>query len=178
MKRVLFASNSLLGLPVLTCPRPTRCPYCPADAPHHWTRSGSYQRYAGDPDDPSRRVVVPRYLCKIHGRTFSLPPDALLPYCGMRAGYVLQCLYALSVQGVAVNTLARHAGVARGTLRCLKTRFLRAIARLRLPWREGALNAAGWLTALAVAGATAVAGLFRDWKEHEPKLSVVGIYVR
>lgn len=178
MKHNPFANAFLLGLPTPTCPKPTRCPYCPADAPRHWTRSGSYQRYAGDPDDPSRRINVPRYQCKIHGRTFSLPPDALLPYCGIRTGYLLQCLYALSLRGVALNTLARHAGLGRGALRYLKARFLRALPRLRLPWRESALDAAGFLTALAQAGATAIAGLFRDWKEREPKLSVVGIYAR
>lgn len=179
MKRIPFASDSLLRLRPVACPLPARCPYCPADAPaEHWSHWGGYQRYAGDPEDPCRRIDVPRYRCNIVRRTFSLPPDALLPYCGVRTGYVLQWLHALSVKGVAVNTLARRVGVARGTLRYLKARFLRALPKLRFSWHEGALDAPAFLGALADMSAAALADLFRDWKEREPKLSVVGIYLR
>lgn len=173
-----FANALLMGLGMPACPKPTRCPYCPADAPPHWTHSGSYQRYAGDPDEPSKRVAVARYECKLTGRTFSLPPDALLPYCGLSTGWVLQCLHALLVRGVALNTVARRAGLGRGALRSLRARFLRTIPRLRLPGHEGVLDAAHFLGALARSGALALAELLRGWKEREPKLSVVGIYAR
>ena len=176
MKRAAFASDLVLKL-VAVCPQPT-CPYCGADAPAHWTGHGSYTRYAGDPEEPSRRTDVARYKCGISGRTFSLLPDALLPYCGTRTGFVLQWLQALLVDGVGVNTLARRAGVTRGRLRYLRARFLRVLPKLRLPWHEGCLCAAGLLEALAQAGAAAVADLFRGWKQQEPKLSIVGIYQR
>lgn len=178
MKRDPFASLLLTVLGIPACPRPTRCPYCPADAPCAWTRSGGYTRYAGDLANPSRCTRVPRCKCKRTGRTFSLPPDALLPYCGIRTGYALQCLHAMFARGAALNTLARRAGLGRGALRCLKARFSRVVRQLRLPWHEGMLGAADFLAALAAAGARAVADLFRSWKESEPKFSVVGIYAR
>ena len=178
MKHVPFATDLLLQLLVPICPKPVRCPYCPVDVPVHWTLWGSYARYAGDPDDPGMRVDVPRYWCKIVRQSFSLVPDALLPYCGTRTGFVLQWLHELLVRGVAVNTLARRFGVARGTLRYLRVRFLRTLPKLRLPGHEGFRNAAEFLTALAQAGAAAVAELFRVWKQREPKFCVVGIYLR
>lgn len=157
---------------------PSRCPYCPADAPAHWIAWGSYSRYAGDPDDPSRRVAIPRRRCKIFKRTFALLPDSLLPYCTTWTGAVLERLYALLVQRLPLNTLARRAGAARGTLRTLKANFLRVLPKLRLPQREGALGPAAFLEVLADMEPAAVAELFRDWKEREPKHSIVGIYLR
>ena len=112
MKCVPFASRSLR---TLVCPSPSRCPYCPADAPAHWTGWGSYQRYAGSRKHPSQRVVVPRYWCKVVERTFSLPPDALLPHCGLRTVHVLLLLRAMFVRNVAVNLLAGRTSIARGT---------------------------------------------------------------
>lgn len=178
MKVARFANAPSLQFLPAACPRPVRCPYCPEDAPKHWKRNGKYERYAGDPEDPSRKVDVPRYWCKIARRSFSLPPDALLPYCGVRTGHVLQWLYAIFVQGLGLNTVARQVNVTRGVLRSLKARCLRAMPRLRLPGHEGMLDAGAFLIALADAGALAVARLFRDWKQREPKLSIVGIYVR
>lgn len=160
------------------CPVPSRCPYCPADTPPHWIGWGRYERYAGDRKDPNQKVAVPRYRCKLVRRTFSLLPDGLLPYCSVRAGHVFSSLYALLVQKVAVNTLSRTEGMARGTLRHLKARFLRTVSVLRLPWREGALGAAAFLEVLAQKASPTVVALFRSWKEVEPKHSVVGIYVR
>lgn len=176
MKRAAFTIDLLLKL-LVGC-TPTHCPYCGTAAPAHWTGHGSYTRYAGDPDDPCRRVAVARYWCKIVERSFSLPPDALLPYCGTRIGFVLQWLQALLVDGVGVNTLARRAGVTRGRLRYLRARFLRVLPKLRLPWHEGYLGAAGFLEVLAQADAAAIVDLFRDWKQQEPKLSMIGIYLR
>jgi hypothetical protein len=180
MKGFPFSSGggSLLRLCNPACPEPSRCPYCPVDAPMHWIHWGSYQRYAGDPQDPRKRVDVTRYWCKIVRRTFSLPPDALLPYCGIRTGYLLQGLYGLFVKAIALNTLARRAGLARGTLRDMKARFLRVLPTLRLPPREGALRAAAFLAMLSDMEPSAVADIFRDWKEREPKHSIVGIYLR
>ena len=175
MKHAPFASDSFQSI---GCVLPTRCPYCPVDAPPHRTRWGSYQRYSGDRKDPNRKVSVRRYRCKIKRRTFSLLPDGLLPYCGERTGFVLMCLHALFVQKEALSTLSRRASVARGTLRHLRARFLRVASVLRLPEREGAFDAAGFLEVLADTAAATVVFLFRGWKEREPKHSVVGIYAR
>lgn len=180
MKHDPFTISLLLQLlPVATaCPKPTRCPYCPADVPLHWTIFGFYLRYAGDLDEPSKKIAVVRYWCSIAERSFSLLPHFLLPYCRTQTGLVLQCLRALLIDGVALNTLARKVGVTRSTLRSLRASFLGTLAKLRLPWHEGALNAARFLTMLAHKKTTAVVDLFRGWKECEPKLCIVGIYLR
>lgn len=157
---------------------PSRCPYCPADASAHWIAWGSYRRYAGDPDDPSRRVAIPRRRCKIVKRTFALPPDSLLPYCGVRTGAVLERLHALFVRNVALNTMARRLHSARGTLRGLRARFLRVLPKLRLPHHEGAFGPAAFLEVLARMPPSAVADVFRDWKELEPKHSILGVHLR
>ena len=176
MDQPALASVSLLLF--LVSPPPSRCPYCPADAEPHWIGWGKYERYAGDPEDATLRVAVPRYRCKIVGRTFSLPPDNLLPYCSLRTALVLELLYALFVRRVGVNTLARASCLARGTLRCLKARFQRVVSVLRLPEYEGALSAAAFLEGLARKAPATVVALFRSWKEREPKHSIVGIYAR
>lgn len=178
MNFALFRSVALSTLRPCAWREPSRCPYCSGYAPQHWTQWGSYSRYAGDPEDPSKRVNIPRCRCKITLRTFSLLPDSLLPYCGIRTVFVLDWLYALLVRGACLNTLARHVGVARGTLRYLKARFLRVLPKLRLPRQEGALDAAAFLKVLTNMKSVAVADLFRDWKELEPKHSIAGIYLR
>ena len=101
-----------------------------------------------------------------------------MPYCSVSTGYVLQWLYALCVQGVGLSTLARHSGVARGTLRYLKARFLRTLPKLRLPRREGVCSPAALFSTLTLVEPAAIADLFREWKEREPKHSIVGIYLR
>ena len=176
MRCAVWANDSVLD--PLTCPLPSRCPYCSAAAPLHWTRWGSYTRYSGDRRDRNHKVVVPRYWCKIKQRTFSLLPDGLLPYCGERTGCVLWWFHALFVHKAALSTLSRSVCVPRGTLRHLKARFLRTVSVLRLPWGEGALGAAAFLEALARTGSATVVDLFRSWKEREPKHCIVGIYVR
>lgn len=178
MPLAIFASVAFSTLGPRAWRDPSRCPYCPVDAPPHWTCWGSYWRYAGDPDDPSRRVAIPRRWCKLVERTFSLPPDCLLPYCGIRTGAVLERLHALFVQKVALNALARRLHAARGTLRGLKARFLRVLPKLRLPRHEGALGPAAFLEVLAQMPPSAVANLFRDWKEREPKHSILGVHLR
>lgn len=171
----------------LSCPPPSRCPYCAADTPLHWIRWGRYRRYAGDADDLSRKVAVTRYRCKHKRRTFSLLPDALLPHCSMRAPVVLSSMEALFIGHVALGALARRASMPRGTLRQLKRRYLHTVRLLRLPSREGALAPGAFLEALLGGGAgragpeeipPSVVDLFRTWKECEPKHSVVGIYAR
>lgn len=167
----------------LSCPTPSRCPYCAADATRHWIRWGSYERYAGDPDDSSRRIAVPRYQCKFTGRTFSLLPDELLPYCSLRTPVVLSSLRALLLEvddtsPVALSTFARTSSVPRGTLRRLRSRYLRAAPLLPLPTREGVLGGGAFLNALLQRSAPALLILFRTWKEREPKHSIVGIYAR
>jgi hypothetical protein len=107
-----------------------------------------------------------------------LPPDGLLPRCGLRAALVLLLLHILFVQNVALDTLARKVSIARGTLRHLRVRFRRVVSVLRLPGRSGAQAAADFVERLAKMDAAALVDLFRSWKEHEPKHSIVGICAR
>ncbi len=172
----LFASDALCRLD--PCPVPSRCPYCPAETQCHWTGWGHYKRYAGDPELSSRKIAVPRYWCKIVERTFSLLPDALLPYCSVRAGLLLEWLAALQVEATPLSTLARGIHVARGTLRSLSARFRRALPHLRLPGCPAALTAGPFFQGLARLEPAAVVALFRAWKEREPKHSLVGIHQR
>lgn len=160
------------------CPAPTRCPYCPADTPPHWIGWGTYQRYAGDGDRPSRKVAVRRYRCKISLRTFSLLPHALLPYRSVCTGLILEWLHALYVTEVPLRRLARRVGVARGTLRSLRAGFVRALPLLRLPRQDGRQAAAALLGGLAALPPSVLVPLFQDWKELEPKQCVVGIHSR
>lgn len=171
----------------MTCPSPSRCPYCVADARRHWIGWGNYERYAGDLVDVSRRVAVPRYRCKVTRRTFSLLPDELLPYCSLRTALVVACLYGLFVEKTPLTTLAGRLAVPRGTLRHLKARFVRVVFLLRLSQQEGALSASAFLRTLLGDGgssrppeesAARTYELFRSWKEREPKHSLVGIYAR
>ena len=176
MDHTAFASVSLLLS--LVGPPPSRCPYCSADAEPHWIGWGKYERYAGDPENAALRVAVPRYRCRIVRRTFSLVPDNLLPYCSLRTALVLSLLYALYVREVGLNTLARTACIARGTLRWIKARFERVVSVLRLPVCDGAMSAAAFLKALEQTENATVVALFRGWKEGEPKHCIVGIYAR
>jgi len=172
------ADDPLEQLPAPGCPLPSRCPYCPADAPRHWIRWGHYHRYAGDREDPSRKIAIDRWECKVQSRTFSLLPDALLPYHSWRTAWILAWLQALWIQGLGLSTLARRVGVARGTLRHVAARFHRTVPQLRLPGQEGALPPATFLEALALPGPLSVALLFRQWKEREPKHCLLGFYRR
>lgn len=178
MTRPLFETLALWGLGFSAWHKPSLCPFCPGNDVVHWIGWGSYERYASDSEDPNKRIAVARCRCKLARRTFSLLPDSLLPYHGWRTTHILQALHNIFAVGVPVSALARHANVARTTLRSLKARFLRTLPILRLPGREGALDAPVFLRALADMGPAAVADLFRGWKEREPKLSIVGIYRR
>lgn len=160
------------------CPAPSRCPYCPVGTPPHWIRWGHYERYAGDPEQGTQKVAIPRYRCKIVVRTFSLLPDALLPYCSVRSGRVLAWLQALYVDATPLSRLAHRVEMARGTLRGLRVRFQRALPQLRLPGQPAAWPPARFLEALRALDASAIVVLFRVWKEREPKHSVVGLHPR
>ncbi len=117
-------------------------------------------------------------MCKLTRRTFSLLPDGLLPFHFARTATVLSRLDGMVVEEKPTSACARAWNVARSTLRRLKDAFLRTVPRLRLPEHEGALGPRDFLLRLADRGANGIADLFRGWKEHEPKLAVVGIYAR
>ncbi|MEW6753156.1 MAG: hypothetical protein AB1505_19580 [Candidatus Latescibacterota bacterium] len=178
MTAAATVDDPLGQLPAHGCPLPSRCPYCPPEAPPHWIRWGTYQRYAGDPQDRSRKIAIDRWCCKVTWRTFSLLPDALLPYCGLRTAWILAWLHALCVAGKALSPLARQVGVARSTLRGLQARFQHTVPQLRLPRHEAALPPAAFLHALAALPPSGVVGLFREWKEREPKHCLLGFYRR
>lgn len=126
----------------------------------------------------SARIKVPRYLCRLTRRTFSLLPDALLPYHHPTTATILGWLTEIFVKGSGVATVARMTGVARGTVRGIRTRFEKAAAVLRLPDHEGALGPAAFLEHLTAFGPDGVAALFATWKELEPKHSIVGVHPR
>jgi hypothetical protein len=172
------ADDPLEQLPAHGCPLPSRCPYCPAEAPPHWIRWGHYWRYAGDRHDANRKIAIDRWCCKVHWRTFSLLPDALLPYCSWRTAWILVWLRALYLERLGLNTVARQVGMARGTLRALQARFQQTVPQLRLPRQPATLPPAAFLEGLAGLGPAAVAGLFREWKEREPKHGLLGFYRR
>lgn len=178
MARAVVAGAGREGLDPGGDPLPSRCPYCAVGGVPHWTRNGYYWRYAGDEAAPNRKIAIARWWCKIYQRTFSLLPDALLPRCSRQTGQVLTWLGRLWVDGVGLNTLARQLQVARGTLRGLQRRFRRVVSLLRLPSQEAALPPARFLQRLTALPRPTMLGLFRQWKEREPKHSIVGIYRR
>jgi hypothetical protein len=117
-------------------------------------------------------------MCKPRRRTFSVLPDGLLPYHFPRTARILTRLDEMVVEERPTSACAKAWNVARSTLRRLKDAFLRTVPKLRLPEHEGALGPREFLLRLADRGVEGVASLFRGWKEHEPKLAVVGIYAR
>jgi len=168
---------SLWGTAVSSLARrdPTRCPYCPDRPEPHWICWGCYSRYA---ERCRRRIDVGRHRCRFKKRTFSLLPDGLLPYHHARAATILKHLWTLFVEGVRATVLAHLRHVARTTVRRLRDRAASILMRLRLPCQEGALTPADFLTRLLALGADAIAEIFRDWKELQPKHSVVGFHRR
>jgi hypothetical protein len=121
---------------------------------------------------------VQRYRCRISRRTFSLLPDALVPYHYFTACRILTWLYALEAERVPLNTLAARDRIDRWTLRHLKACFCAAVRILRLPTQRAALGAAAFMRTLAQKSGRTLVSVFRGWKELEPKHSVVGIYPR
>jgi transposase-like protein len=171
----LFATAEWMCLAALKPRDPSRCPYCPSRDEVHWTKDGSYRRWA-----PGRRekIRVQCYYCPQAKRWFSLLPDGLLPHRYRTAAWTLRALDAMVVEEMPVSRLAELRNVARSTLRRIKAAFFRAVTLLRLPGREGRWGPSDFLKDLAQQGAQAVASLFTDWKELEPKHSVLGLYAR
>ena len=160
--------------PSLLAPLPTRCPYCPATTCYHWIRNASYGRYGLD----SERIRIPRWLCKITKRTFSLLPDALLPYHSTTTTRILQWLNHTFVNGHGMATTAKFFSAARTTVRRVCAKFYQAVKVLRLSGQAGVLPPAEFLRRLFSNSGSQVATLFVAWKEREPKHSLVGMYPR
>ncbi len=154
---------------------PSRCPCCPDRPGRHWIKWASYSRYA---EGACERIDIQRYFCKFVRRTFSLLPDGLLPYHYERTATILRHLWKVFVDQVPVSTRAREDGVSRTTLSRLAGSFAETVSSLRLPQQEGALGPAAFLKHLFRFAADRIARVFRDWKELEPKHSVVGFYRR
>lgn len=171
----LFASSRLHSLE----PRePSTCPYHPQADAGHRIRWGFYERYAERGNRRSERIRVQRCRCTIALGTFSLLSDSLLPYHAWRVADILRWLFILIVQGRAVATLAREESRPRKTLSDLKARFLRVVNILRLSGHPGALAPPEFLKGLARMTGQVLITLFQNWKELEPKHSILGIYAR
>jgi hypothetical protein len=156
-------------------PEPSRCPYCPDRLERHWTLWGFYERWA---QGRRGRIDVPRHQCRFVKRTFSVLPDGLLPYHYHRTAVILRTLQALFIEETALARWAKLKHLARTTVRHLREKFEGTVGRLRLPGQEGALGPKAFLARLLELGADGIARIFRDWKEREPKHSVVGLYAR
>lgn len=172
--------DALLASPILSLlvpaswRTPLRCPYCAAAGMDCSIKWAFYERFACG----ASRIRVQRYFCRIARRTFSLLPDALLPYHNPATATILGWLTDIFVNGTGVATVARMSGAARGTVRGIRARFEKTVRKLRLPGHEGVLEPAAFLNQLAALGPDGVADLFAEWKELEPKLSIVGVYPR
>ncbi len=159
----------------LEMPEPSRCPYCPDRLERHWTLWGFYERWA---QGRRGRIDVPRHQCRFVKRTFSVLPDGLLPYHYHRTAVVLRTLHALFIEGVPTARWAKLRCLCRTTVRHLREEFKDTVGQFRLPGQEGALGPMAVLVRLFLSGANRIARIFRDWKELEPKPSVVGLYAR
>jgi len=159
----------------LEMPEPSRCPYCPDRPDRHWTLWGSYQRWA---QGRREKVDVPRHRCPFVLRTFSVLPEGLLPYHYPCTAVLLRTLQALFIDEIPLARWAELRHLARTTVRHLREKFEDVVRRLRLPGQEGALGPKAFLARLFRFGADRIARIFRDWKEMEPKHSVVGLYAR
>lgn len=175
MTRALFASADWAALASLKPREPSRCPYCPGRFDLHWTKSGFYHRWG---QGRKERIRVQCYHCPFVDRWFSLLPDGLLPYRFRTAAWTLKTLEAVIVQEMPVSRWARLKEVARTTVRRIKADFERTIRLLRLPGHEGRLSPIDFLQALAQRSVHASQELFVDWKEQEPKHSILGVYAR
>ncbi len=155
--------------------RPSSCPYCTGSDLNHCIRWGFYRRWAEGCD---QQIRVQRYRCKVTARTFSLLPDALLPYHYPTTGRILGWLWALIVKRIGASTLATKLKVPRSTLRGVCKKFLRVVGALRLPGRSSSPGPVRYLRALARLTLSKLAGLLAANKQLEPKHSVVGLYAR
>jgi hypothetical protein len=171
----LVASLWRGALRSLEMPKPSRCPYCPDRPEPHWIAWAFYSRWA---QGRREKIDVPRHRCRFTGRTFSLLPDGLLPYHYHRTAVMLRTLRALFVEGIPLSRWARLRRLARTTVRHLRAEFEAVVGHLRLPGQEGALGAKAFLRRLLRFGMGRVAQIFRDWKEREPKHSIVGLHAR
>jgi hypothetical protein len=159
----------------LEMPEPSRCPYCPDRPEPHWIDWGCYLRWA---QGRREKIHVPRHQCQFVKRTFSVLPDGLLPYHYHRTAVMLRTLQALFVDETPLARWAKLRHLCRTTVRHLREKFEETVGRLRLPGQEGALGPKVFLARLFRLGADRIAEIFRDWKELEPKHSVVGLYAR
>lgn len=171
----LVASLWRSTLRSLEMPEPSRCPYCPDRPEPHWIGWGCYSRWA---QGRHEKIDVPRHRCRRVRRTFSVLPDGLLPYHFYRTALILRMLRTLFIERIPLSRLARLRRMARTTLRHLKAEFEGVVEQLRLPGQEGALGPEAFLVRLYRFGAQRVVQIFRDWKETEPKHSIIGLHAR
>ena len=153
----------------------SRCPYCPDRTDKHWIKWGFYWRYVQGREE---KIPVGRNQCRFVRRTFSLLPDGVLPYRYLRADAIVQGLEALFLREVPASTYARKRTLPRTTVRRMKATFATIVRHLRLAGQEGSLGPAAFLRRLFGLPVDRIAEIFRDWKEREPKHSLLGIYAR
>lgn len=171
-----FASlaDSRFSKPAALGRTPTCCPYCPMTKHCHWRKNGTYPRYGLGQE----RIRIQVWECLITRRTFSLLPDALLPYQQTTTECMLRCLHSMVISGRGAASTARTFRLHRNTARSIREKFYRAVKILRLPGHAGALDPVAFLRRLAALSLNAVADLFSSWKELEPKHSLAGFHPR
>lgn len=140
---------------------PTSCPYCPGNSDCHWSKAATYPRYGLG----AERIRVQRYRCKFTGRTFSLLPDALLPYQQRTTATILACLADGVLAEHGATATARTFSVPLITVKRIRSKFRKVVKILRLPGHAGALDPAAFLRRLLALSIDALAELFakRDW---------------
>ncbi|MBI2933277.1 MAG: hypothetical protein HYY16_16655 [Planctomycetes bacterium] len=91
---------------------------------------------------------------------------------------MVRTLRALFIDEIPLGRWARLRHLGRTTVRHLRAEFEEVVGRLRLSGQEGTLGPKPFLTRLFRFGVIRIARIFRDWKEMEPKHSVVGLFAR
>jgi transposase-like protein len=143
----LFSDKELFDAAVRAFrPDRTRCPYCGAAllAPR-----GRYERYLVSFENGvvvSKRVTVPRFVCKSCGKAHALLPDALIPRSSHSLRFVVAVLLSYFRGEMTVSELCARYGIAVSTLYAWKTRFARQLPLLLGLLKSTAASASDFLS--------------------------------
>ena len=84
-----------------------KCPFGHKETEHCLHKNGNYRRYANANGDSE--VTIQRFLCKFTGRTISILPDSMLPYCAVPVTEVEDHFDQRSAHGEDTTSSARQA---------------------------------------------------------------------